>query len=118
MIAKWLNEKGMSNVYINTITYEDIGDEFGRCWMREDGIYYCLTIYINPVIRGMPIMLRGVLWHEFCHAWDFYESGSMGHFNKWIRKWLSKPHYVLATIIPALLVIAKMVWADIKKRVG
>lgn len=118
MIAKWLNEKEMSNVYIDSITYEDIGDEFGHCYMREDGIYYCLTIYINQAIRGMPLMLRGVLWHEFAHAWDYYESGSMGHYNKWIRKWLSKPHYVLAMVVPFLLAIAKMVWADVKKRVG
>lgn len=118
MIAKWLNEKGMTNVYIESIIYEDLGDQFGRCKMYQDGVYYELIIYINKNINGMPIMTRGVLWHEFCHAWDFYESGSMGHYNKWIKKWISKPHYVLALVVPFLLAIAKMVWADIKKRVG
>lgn len=115
IVINWLKEKGIDNVDIKQISYDWVGmGEFAHVWMTESKDRYVAIIKVHPAVESMSIFKRAVLWHEFCHIWDYIESLDMDHEESFIKKWLSKPQYLISLIVPALWVIAKMVWYEVR----
>lgn len=85
----------------------------GSCPDSDFGHSYalktCYNIAINHKIKRDSLFYKCVLWHEFCHCWDYHESGSMGHELKWIKKHLHKPLYVIGTYVLFPMAIYYMV---------
>lgn len=85
----------------------------GSCPSGEFGHSYamvtCYNIAINHKIKYDSLFYKCVLWHEFCHCWDYHESLSMGHNMKWIKKYFHKPLYVIGTYVLFPMAIYYMV---------
>lgn len=78
---------------------------FGKTY----NMYTCYNIAINTNIPRYSTFFKLVLWHEFCHCWDHYESGSFGHGWKWIKKLFHKPLYVIGIYVMFPMAIYYMV---------
>lgn len=115
IVIRWLQSHGMDNVSIRQITYDwTPSSEFGHAWMRPDGIYYNAQIRLHPIVEGKGIFRKSVLWHEFVHLWDYYESGEMGHYKKFFKKLWSQPLYPIINLICALPMGILMVAYEVK----
>lgn len=112
-IINWIDEKCMKDVFLESVTYKDLGDEFGHAYMKHVYGGYSARVELHDLTRNMPIFKKAVLWHEFCHVWDYWETDSMGHKKKFIKKFVSKPWYIVAYILPALYAVLRMVWYEI-----
>ena len=42
-----------------------------------------IKIQIAPYLEGHGIVEEEALWHEFCHAEDYWQNGSSGHGQRW-----------------------------------
>ena len=98
LLDVWTMEE-LDRIIDCTVKIENLGDEMGHAYAWHDGIFKYARIEIDTAVAKTPLLWRGVLWHEFCHVWDYFQTGSMGHYDKWIKRWLSRPQYVVAMII-------------------
>ena len=109
MIDRWIKEFIPSGKPSGSCTFEDyielaITDGFRmgycRCEYSRSRNHVEGHIWLDDDHAKCPTFFRdAVLWHEFCHVWDYFRTGSMGHYDKWIKRWLSRPQYVVAMII-------------------
>lgn len=95
-----------------SIRYGDLGDQFGRTHSEIHGQVKMSEITINNIFRTSPLTSKIVAWHEFAHAWDFYDTAYMGHDNSWMARWFRKP---LMTIPGYLLVLANAIYRFVKE---
>ena len=98
LLDEWSKQE-LATIIDYTVKIENLGDEMGHAYAWHDGIFKYARIEIDTAVAKTPLLWRGVLWHEFCHVWDYFRTGSMGHYDKWIKRWLSRPQYVVAMII-------------------
>lgn len=93
IVKQWAEEKNITKPI--EIQYTPLATLFGRTTRLKDR--YIITI--NENLKPNSITARPVLWHEFAHVWDDWETHSFGHEEKWIRKWFSKPWYVALQVL-------------------
>lgn len=95
-----------------SILYGDLGDQFGRTHSEIHGQVKTSEIIINNIFQTSPLTSKIVAWHEFAHAWDFYDTAYMGHDNSWMARWFRKP---LMTIPGYFLVLANAIYRFVKE---
>lgn len=95
-----------------TICYGDLGDQFGRTHSEIHGQVKTSEITINNIFQTSPLTSKIVAWHEFAHAWDFYDTAYMGHDNSWMARWFRKP---LMTIPGYFLVLMNAIYRFVKE---
>lgn len=95
-----------------TIRYGDLGDRFGLTHSEMHGQVKMSEIAINNIFQTSPLTSKIVAWHEFAHAWDFYDTAYMGHDNSWMARWFRKP---LMTIPGYLLILANAIFRFVKE---
>lgn len=109
MIREWADECVPSTVVHLEVTKWTSSEYLGYCrTVLEDDGSYTSTILINKVMWD-SIVGNSVAWHEFCHLWDFIESGSMGHGWKWLKKCLRKPCLFLKVYVLFPLVLYRWI---------
>ena len=114
ILQKWID--GWKSEYCPganiTIRYGDLGDQFGRTHSEIHGQVKMSEITINNIFQTSPLTSKIVAWHEFAHAWDFYDTAYMGHDNSWMARWFRKP---LMTIPGYLLVLANAIYRFVRE---
>ena len=93
---------GANNIYLGNKCPDGL---FGKTY----DMHTCYNIAINNKIPRYSLFFKLVLWHEFCHVWDHYVSGSFGHGMKWIKKYFAKPLYAIGIYFMFPVVIYYMV---------
>lgn len=95
-----------------SIRYGDLGDQFGNTHSEIHGQLKTSEITINNIFETSPLTSKIVAWHEFAHAWDYYDTAYMGHDNSWMARWFRKP---LMTIPGYFLVLANAIYRFVKE---
>ena len=95
-----------------TIRYGDLGDQFGKTYSVTHGQVKTSEITVNDIFRTSPLTSKIVAWHEFAHAWDYYDTAYMGHDNSWMTRWFRKP---MMTIPGYFLVFANAIYRFVKE---
>ena len=109
-ISEWQSEYcPAANI---TIRYDDLGDQFGRTHSEIHGQVKTSEIIVNNIFQTSPLTSKIVAWHEFAHAWDFYDTAYMGHDNSWMARWFRKP---LMTIPGYLLVLTNAIYRFVRE---
>ena len=49
------------------------------------------SIELSYKLKGKDLRAQGVLWHEFCHAWNHIKQEGTMHDKAWSKKLWSKP---------------------------
>lgn len=99
LLDEWTKQE-LAMIVDCTVKIENLGDKMGHAYAWHDGIFKYAIIVIDTAVAKTPMLWRGVLWHEFCHVWDYFQTGSMGHYEKWIKRWISRPWHIIEMIIP------------------
>ena len=95
VLDKWSKQYGISNVIF--AGYKPCGNYAGFCHGRKWGTpEIIMNIDVDTHYEKHKITCKGVLWHEFGHAYDYWTTGTMGHDKAWMKIYLKKPHLVLA----------------------
>ena len=114
ILQKWID--GWKSEYCPganiAIRYGDLGDQFGLTHSEIHGRVKTSEITINNIFQTSPLTSKIVAWHEFAHAWDFYDTAYMGHDNSWMARWFRKP---LMTIPGYLLVLANAIYRFVRE---
>ena len=97
IILGWMDEKSIPHKHFTGIEIKCMSDHktrwvLGRCtWYTND----TFKIFLDEKTLGLPKKcLDAVLWHEFCHAWDYWENRGMDSHGKRFysyflsRKWV------------------------------
>lgn len=108
VLLGWFKEKEISYKTISLTTFAS-NSELGHAYAKGKGSNCNYTIVINDKIGLNGFVARCIMWHEFCHCWDWATRGKMNHDGKWFRKWLSKPLYVIGVIICFIVIIIKLI---------
>ena len=99
LLDEWTKQE-LATIVDYTVKVEKLGGEMAHAYAWHDGIFKHAIIVIDTAVANTPMLWRGVLWHEFCHVWDYFQTGSMGHYDKWIKRWISRPWHILEMLIP------------------
>ena len=114
ILQKWID--GWKSEYCPganiSIRYGDLGDQFGRTHSEIHGRVKTSEITINNIFQTSPLTSKIVAWHEFAHAWDYYDTAYMGHDNSWMARWFRKP---VMTIPGYFLVLANAIYRFVKE---
>ena len=114
ILQKWID--GWKSEYCPganiSIRYGDLGDQFGRTHSEIHGQVKTSEITINNIFQTSPLTSKIVAWHEFAHAWDYYDTAYMGHDNSWMVRWFRKP---VMTIPGYFLVLANAIYRFVKE---
>ena len=114
ILQKWID--GWKSEYCPganiSIRYGDLGDQFGRTHSEIHGQVKTSEITINNIFQTSPLTSKIVAWHEFAHAWDYYDTAYMGHDNSWMARWFRKP---VMTIPGYFLVLANAIYRFVKE---
>lgn len=108
VLLGWFKEKGIAYKTLSLGTFAS-NSELGHAYAKGKGGNCDYCIVINKKIGINGFVARCIMWHEFCHCWDYHDSGSMGHELKWIKKYLHKPFYVIGTYVLFPMAIYYMV---------
>lgn len=97
IILGWMDEKSIPHKHFTGIEIKCMSDHktcwvLGRCtWFTNN----TFKIYLDEKTLGLPKKcLDAVMWHEFCHAWDYWENRGMDSHGKRFysyfltRKWV------------------------------
>ena len=95
-----------------TIRYGDLGDQFGKTYSVTHGQVKTSEITINNIFETSPLTSKIVAWHEFAHAWDYYDTAYMGHDNSWMARWFRKP---LMTFPGYFIILANGIYRFVKE---
>lgn len=86
MLNHWYNERLYDNKdcvapFFRGYTEEDMGKTtLGRTSFHYDTSKRRYgVIVLHPSLKKHRILMEGVLWHEFCHAWEWSEDATTGH---------------------------------------
>ena len=109
-ICEWKSEYCPGAII--SIRYGDLGDQFGKTHSETHGHVKTSEITINNIFETSPLTSKIVAWHEFAHAWDYYDTAYMGHDNSWMARWLRKP---VMTIPGYFLVLANAIYRFVKE---
>ena len=116
ILQKWID--GWKSEYCPganiSIRYGDLGDRFGNTHSEIHGQVKTSEITINNIFQTSPLTSKIVAWHEFAHAWDYYDTAYMGHDNSWMVRWFRKP---VMTIPGYFLVLANAIFRFVKEDV-
>lgn len=76
------------------------GKTLGRCeFYTEDGLRYA-TISIAGKVARTEVLIKGVLWHEICHAIPWINNGKTdGHKLVFYCRLWSRPNYALLSLM-------------------
>ena len=99
LLDEWANQE-LATFIDFTVKVENLNNEMAHAYAWQYGIFKHAIIVIDTAVAKTPMLWRGVLWHEFCHVWDYFQTGSMGHYEKWIKRWISRPWHIIEMIIP------------------
>lgn len=82
----------------------DDGKVLGICeFYTEDGLRYA-TIRVAGKVARTEVLIKGVLWHEICHAIPWIETGHTdGHSSAFQRRLWSRPRYALLSLFAEFL---------------
>ena len=108
IILEWFKEKGIAYKTLSLSTFAS-NSELGHAYAKGKGSNCKYTIVINEKVGINGFVARCIMWHEFCHCWDWATRGKMNHDGKWFRKWFSKPWYVVIIILAVGVVIYKLI---------
>lgn len=88
----WAMQYGADKDQISFIGYVDMGsDVLGKCAFAKDG----QKITLNRKLESHDTYARSTLWHEFCHAWDYQDTGAHGHSGSFWGKYFKKPWCII-----------------------
>lgn len=107
VLIQWFEEKQIVYKTLSFGTFAS-NSELGHAYAKGKGsdCDYCIVINNKLGIDGF--VARCIMWHEFCHCWDWDNRGEMNHDGKWFRKWLSKPLYVIGVVLCVGVVVYKL----------
>ena len=105
---QWFEEKQIAYKTLSLGTFAS-NSELGHAYAKGKGANCDYCIVINKKIGMDGFVARCIMWHEFCHCWDWATRDKMNHDGKWFRKWLSKPLYVIGIIISVIYIIFKLI---------
>lgn len=89
-IPDWCIQYGVPEDRVN-FEYADLG--FGVAGLTTWWpVSRRIRIQIAPYLQGHGIIEEEALWHEFCHAEDYWENGSSGHGERW-KDLYNRRHY-------------------------
>lgn len=100
-IFKWGKEYCESvNYFIKFKGFNDLGKKtLGHTlYITEKGRTRIVIELSNRLDKDWQI--RAVLWHEFCHAWAFCDTGkSQSHGWEWVKRFWKKPMMAVLDLI-------------------
>lgn len=103
-LIEWEMEIGTQ--FVNREVYiTDIPNSttMGQCYARTFG--YTIEMDVKTM-KMNDWLVKSVLWHEFCHAWAYSETGRQQMHNKEFKKrFHSKPFYWFGDCIAKLMFI-------------
>lgn len=87
---------------------EPCHDALGSCayehTYRDGKTYRTGIIHLHSEIRRHPILIKGVLWHEFCHHMTWQLTGKTGHAEVFRRCYEKEPWLCLLNTMALLFV--------------
>lgn len=107
VLLQWFEEKQIAYKTLSFGTFAS-NSELGHAYAKGRGSDCDYCIVINKKIGIDGFVARCIMWHEFCHCWDYSVSRSMGHGMKWFKKLLSRPIYAIGPIALVGVVIWKI----------
>lgn len=60
-------------------------------WVGMTRFGHPSKIYIARYFEGHDFWSRVILWHEFCHAWAYFDEGDTGHGLAWFGRMINRP---------------------------
>lgn len=76
------------------------GKVLGRCVFYTEGDLRYVTISIAGKVARTEVLIKGVLWHEICHAIPWINNGKTdGHSSAFYRRLWSRPRYALLSLL-------------------
>lgn len=90
---------GRASAYFAGFVPQRCKDRAGRCVYTRypDGMSKVCRIEMAPWMADAPTWFqRGVLWHEWAHAYTYLYGAPTGHGKSWLAKYIRRPGYVLA----------------------
>lgn len=92
VLDAWAEQYGANKDDIFFSGYVEMGsDVLGKCAFAKDG----QKITLNRKLEGHDIYARSTLWHEFCHAWDYQDTGVQAHNASFWGKYFRKPWCII-----------------------
>ena len=102
-LNQWeVETQGKVSNMISFTGYDKLGGSLGLCTRYTNNSF---KIQLSERIENSYIASKSVLWHEYCHAWDYMVNGHMGHSMSFLKLWFSKPIYVLQMFYDAIMFI-------------
>mgnify|MGYP004584305985 CR=1 FL=1 len=89
------------STYIRFIGFQHFTDEklLGRTWMKQKDDYLFCEIALSEKL-DKDWKIKAVLWHEFCHAWAYCDTGkSQSHGWEWVKRFWKKPVMAVLDLI-------------------
>jgi len=81
LISGWCSQYGIPEDRVS-FEYADLG--FGVAGLTTWWpVSRRIRIQIAPYLEDHGIIEEEALWHEFCHAEDYWKNGSSGHGERW-----------------------------------
>lgn len=93
----WSREYGIGTVHF--VGYRPLGDYAGMTYHSGYPKNIWVGVAVDEAYDDHRTVARCVLWHEFAHAWCFYQRGRTGHDKTWLRFYMKKPGLVLGAFL-------------------
>lgn len=94
ILDKWSREQGINGVVFTG--YRNLGSYAGMSHGRGYGTPGIrIEIEVDSHYEKHRLVCKGILWHEFGHAYNYWNSGEMGHGRNWLGFYIKRFHLVL-----------------------
>lgn len=91
LLNEWCEKDSIDKSKVEFEGYQ----KFDKTILGYTSVYMGTTfIHIQLVLKQTNFAKYGVLWHEYCHCYDYIKNGNLGHTSKWWSKFITKPQYV------------------------
>lgn len=89
-------------------THVDDLDALGVCRYTHartgSSTYRIGDISVHPEMMRHPLLIKGVLWHEYCHHMEWQLKGTSGHAEAFRRYYEKEPWYALLNTIALIFI--------------
>ena len=91
-------------------TYDegDYDKALGCCqymyWRLDGKTYRIGSIRLHPRIKAHPMLMKGVLWHEFAHHMEWQIDGTAGHGKKFNNYYEKELFYCILNLFALLFI--------------
>ena len=97
LLTQWSVEEKIDRAYIIFVGYTNLTKEKWQGVTRyKDGKCY---IELSYKLKVHNLRAEGVLWHEFCHCWNYIKKEGSMHDKAWEKKLWSKPFLAIMSYL-------------------